>query len=180
MSLVLLMGGRQSGKTTACRRIVETARGCGLCVGGILSPAIHEQGRCVGYEVVDVAGGRSTQLAGIDVPGVERAGRFTFLPEGLELGRAALARACGSPCSLIVVDEVGPLEFGGGGWAAHLDKLAARDGVTLFTVRRSLIRDAARRWNVSPDAILDVDANPDAAIAAAVQRLRPTPSVPEA
>jgi len=172
VSIIVLTGGRQSGKTTACRRIVETARGCGLCVGGILSPAIHEQGRCVGYEVQDVSAGGSTQLAGVDVPGVERAGRFHFLPAGLELGRAALARACASPCALVVVDEVGPLEFGGGGWAAHLDALAARDGVTLFTIRRSLIREAAQRWDISPDAILDVDANPDAAIASAVARLR--------
>lgn len=146
MSLALLVGDRQSGKTTTCRRLFEQARARGTTVAGILAPAVHQAGRCVGYEVVDLATGGSTRLATVDGPGVEQVGRFHFLAEGLALGRAALEQALELPPRLLIVDEVGPLELAGGGWSEQLDRLADRPGFTLLVVRRELATQVAQRW----------------------------------
>jgi nucleoside-triphosphatase THEP1 len=156
MSLVLLVGDRHSGKTTACQRLATLTRARGLTVGGIVAPAVHQAGRCVGYEVLDLGTGQSTRLATVEGRGVEQVGRFHFLLEGLALGRAALERAAELPPRLVIVDEVGPLELTGRGWAPHLDQLAGRQGFTLFTVRPSLAAQVAERWNVSPPAWHDL------------------------
>lgn len=156
MSLALLVGDRQSGKTTTCRRLAESVRTRGLTAGGIVAPAVHQAGGCVGYDVVDLATNHATRLAAIDAAGVEHVGCFHFLPEGLALGKAALESAAGLPHDLVIVDEVGPLELSGGGWHAQLDPLARRDGLTLFAIRRSLMTEVAQRWDVAPQRCHDL------------------------
>jgi nucleoside-triphosphatase THEP1 len=168
MSLALLVGDRHSGKTSACLRVAELVRARGLTVGGIVAPAIHKAGRCVGYEVVDLATGRAARLARVDGPGVEQVGRFHFLAEGLALGRAALESAAESAHCLVIVDEVGPLELAGRGWAAYLDRLADRRGFTVFTVRRNLAGQVAGRWRASLQASHDLAGGPNAVIDALI------------
>ena len=172
MSLVLLIGDRQAGKTTTCRRLADSAHACGLTVGGIIAPAVFEQGRCAGYDVVDLATGRSTRLAVIGTGGVEHVGCFNFLADGLALGKTALEHAAQTPHDLVIVDEVGPLELAGGGWSAQLDPLVERARLTLFTVRRSLITEVARGWNVSAEDCHDLSQGADAIIERLIRSIR--------
>jgi nucleoside-triphosphatase THEP1 len=150
MSLILLIGDRHAGKTTTCRRLAEQAQQRGFSVGGIVAPAVHDRDRCTGYNVLDLATGRSTRLATLEGPGVEQVGGFHFVAEGLALGRTALTDATERAPQLVIVDEVGPLELAGGGWSRQLDELARREGVTLFTLRRALAQQVAQRWTVRP------------------------------
>lgn len=171
MSLALLVGDRHSGKTSTCRRLVELGRARGLTVGGIVAPAVHHADRCTGYDVVDLATGRSTRLATVQAPGVEQVGGFHFLPEGLAFGNAALKRAVETAHRLVIVDEVGPLELAGGGWAEQLDPLAARRGSTLFVVRRALAAHLARRWNAPDGSLHDLADGPDAVLEALLKSI---------
>lgn len=171
MSLALLVGDRHSGKTTTCRRLAERMCARGSTAGGIIAPAVHEAGGCVGYDVVDLANGRSTRLATIDGPGTEQVGRFHFLPAGLAFGKAALEQAAELTGGLVIVDEVGPLELEGGGWCQQLDQLADRRGLTLLTVRRSLAVEVARRWNAPATSLHDLVDGPDAIIARLIRML---------
>ena len=174
MSLALLVGDRHSGKTSTCRRLVESARARGLTVGGILAPAVYEGSRCIGYEVVDLATGQSTRLATTAGSGVEQTGRFHFLAEGLTLGRAALERTIEPAPELVIVDEVGQLELKGGGWSRQVDQLAAdRSGLTLLVVRRELAARVAQRWNTPSDSRYDLAQEPDTVIEAVIERVAP-------
>jgi nucleoside-triphosphatase THEP1 len=156
MSLALLIGDRQSGKTSTCRRLADSARARGLTVGGIIAPAVYERGSCAGYDVVDLVTGRSARLAVIGDGGTEHVGCFDFLAEGLALGKTALEHAAQTRHDLVIVDEVGPLELSGGGWCAQLDPLVRQDNLTLFAVRRSLMTEVARRWSVSAEDYHDL------------------------
>jgi nucleoside-triphosphatase THEP1 len=188
MGVALLVGDRQAGKTLTCRRLAEAARGRGLTVGGIIAPAVHEAGHCVGYDVVDLTSGCSTRLATADVlapasqprcapisgapapgSGEERAGCFHFHVEGLAFGRAALAFAAESQDRLIIVDEVGPLELAGGGWAAALGRLSGRAGCVLLVVRRGLVAPVAARWGTRSSPCYDVAQGADAIIEAVLK-----------
>ena len=172
MSVALLIGDRHSGKTSACRRLVESARARGLAVGGILAPATYEGGRCIGYEVVDLATGQSTHLATTAGSGVEQTGRFRFLAEGLALGRAALERTIEPAPELVIVDEVGQLELDGGGWSRQVDQLVAeRSGLMLLVVRRELATRVAQRWNTPSDSCYDLVHGPDAVVEGVIQRV---------
>jgi len=172
MSLALLVGDRHSGKTSTCRRLVESARARGQTVGGILAPAVYEGGRCIGYEVVDLATGQSTRLATTAGSGLEQTGRFHFLAEGLTLGRAALERTIEPAPQLVIVDEVGQLELEGGGWSWQGDQLAAdRSGRTLLVVRRELAARGAERWSAPPGPSYDLAQDPATVIEAVIRRL---------
>jgi len=162
VSLILLTGDRHHGKTTACRRLADAARERGYTIGGVVAPAVFQDDQCAGYDVIDLARRRTAPLARIDAVGAERAGCFQFLAEGLALGKAALDFAVSSRPRLVVVDEVGPLELSGGGWSAALTPLASRPEMTLFTVRRRLTPEIARRWTTPPEMILDLADGPDA------------------
>jgi nucleoside-triphosphatase THEP1 len=146
--LWLLTGDHRQGKTTTCRRLVERSRAAGVAVGGIVQPAVCAGGLCVGYDVLDVTSERSVPFAeiarGSEVVSV---GRFRLSGEGLAFGKAALAEALRAAPRLLIVDEVGPLELSGGGWAAELDGACRRGGVTLLSVRRSLIHEVVQRWH---------------------------------
>lgn len=93
--------------------------------------------------VVDVQTGLRRRLTLPGPPGIP-VGRFFFDPEVLAWGAEVLARRV--PCDLLVVDEVGPLELGGGGWAVGLDVLRSGDfRLGLAVVRPELLAEVQAR-----------------------------------
>jgi nucleoside-triphosphatase len=109
--IAILTGGVGSGKTTACQRLVDLARREGLRVGGVLELALFDDaGRKVGIRALHLASGESRLLAHIsrelDGPSTDQ---YSFDAEALAWVRRAVERA--SPCDLLIVDEIGPLEL---------------------------------------------------------------------
>ena len=135
--LVLWVGPRHSGKTTAAGELVRLARRRGLAVAGVLAPAIRQAGELVGFEVEDIATGRRVELARRDRAGDLRAGRFAFSKEALAFGTSALL--AGKDAALVVVDEFGPLELAGEGWRGAVDVLLGSSArVVMLVVREEL------------------------------------------
>ena len=63
---------------------------------------------------------------------------------------------------VVVVDEVGPFELSGGGWARALDALEAFDGVTILVVRESVVEAVRARWGSADTTVYGVSAaDPD-------------------
>jgi nucleoside-triphosphatase THEP1 len=74
-----------------------------------------------------------------------------------------------SAASEIVVDETGPFELSGGGWASALDRLAQNYEVTLLLVARASVVDAVRaRWGSPATFIVDVTSSSAEALAALI------------
>ncbi|MCS7316170.1 MAG: nucleoside-triphosphatase [Bryobacterales bacterium] len=147
-ALVLLTGARGEGKTTLCAELAKLVRDRGHPVAGILSPGSWSNGRRTAYQVQDLLSGEIRPLAlRSDQPGPIRQGAFLFDPAGLEFGRAALAAGAASRPGLLIVDEVGPLELRGEGWAAELDRLHAEPCCAmLWVVRPELLEQVRQRW----------------------------------
>jgi nucleoside-triphosphatase THEP1 len=154
---VIVTGGTGSGKTTLVLALVERLRAGGLRVAGIVAPGMLQQSRRSGFDIVDLRTGERRPLSReANVEGSHaRWSRFAFLPEGLALGSEALGDSA-LDADVIVVDEVGPFELSGGGWAAALDALAARyDGVMLIVVRRSVVEAVRSRWGADRALVFD-------------------------
>ena len=137
-SIVVLTGKRGIGKTTICRRVVALAQPAGWSCGGIITLALGDA-----RDVLDVGGGdvrRLTRSTGTSQAVSQ--GRFLFDPRVLSWARQRLSQA--TPCDLLVIDEIGPLELERGeGWANALDVL--RDGgfgLALVVVRPELVAQA--------------------------------------
>jgi nucleoside-triphosphatase THEP1 len=157
---VILAGDTGSGKTTFATRLVERLRARGLRVAGILAPGLLEAGRRTGFDILDVATGERRPLARehqvLPAPHA-RWSRFAFDAAGLALGRAALSPGA-QRADVVVVDEVGPFELSGGGWADALDTLNGFGGATILVVRRSIVEEVAARWGSAAALVYDVAA----------------------
>jgi nucleoside-triphosphatase THEP1 len=136
--ILVLTGPVHAGKTTflerACRRWSER----GLSCAGFLSPAVTGADGGSGYDLLELpAGPRRPYLRRGDGPGAERTGPFVFAAGALERARSILRDP--GRADLLVVDEVGPLELGGGGLWPDLSEAVRRPGRTSLLVAREAI-----------------------------------------
>jgi nucleoside-triphosphatase THEP1 len=146
--LLIVTGEIGSGKSTFCKLVVDQARQAGLRVTGLLSPAVFEDGDKTGIQVVDLGRGVSRRLARLR-SGPTRAvetKRWSFDPEAVAWGGRVLSRAV--PTELLVIDELGPLEFERGeGWMEGLRILEEGEyRAALVVIRPSLVAEAKSRW----------------------------------
>ena len=75
--------------------------------------------------------------------------RWSFYPEIVDWGNQVLKNAV--PCELLIVDELGPLEFERGeGWIAGLSAVDSGEyQIALVVIRPSLLKKAKKRWKIS-------------------------------
>jgi nucleoside-triphosphatase THEP1 len=132
--------------------IVETLLLAGKRVGGILSPAVFDQESRLGYDVLDIQTGRQMLLCRRDIaPTGGEAGPFRFAIDAVRFGNSALEQAAADRVDLIIIDELGPLEFDGRGWNSGLAKiLESFHGSLLLVVRPNLVGRLSERWPLSP------------------------------
>jgi hypothetical protein len=135
----VLTGERGSGKTLACKDLATEARTRGVDVAGILTvrsgSELHD-----GREVMDLRTSArrpfgSQAHGGTDplTPG------WHYESEVFDWATQVLSVA--TPCGLLIVDEVGPLELlGKRGWVYALDVLRGREfGAALVVCRPTLL-----------------------------------------
>jgi iron complex transport system ATP-binding protein len=146
--LFLVTGLSGMGKTTWCGQLIGLARARGLRVAGIWSPAVVENGRKTGIDMVDLHTNERRRLA--NLRGKEETAvatiQWAFDPTVITWGNQVLSNL--PPADLIVIDELGPLEFvRGEGLLAGLQVLdAGAYGVAVVVIRPSLLPDAQARW----------------------------------
>jgi nucleoside-triphosphatase THEP1 len=169
--VVIVTGERGSGKTTLAAAVAKRLRAAGVRVSGVLAPGTYRDGRRYSFEVVAVATGERRPLSARDAqPGWVEERCFWADPEGLALGRAALTAA---GADVVVVDEVGPWELAGSGWAERLDELVRQPVTLLLVVRHACLFDVTSRWALEPAAVVEADgADPDAVAALLVPPVR--------
>lgn len=153
---ILVTGEKGEGKTTLLARYATELRKAGARVAGLLAHAVWERAERSGYDVESIATGERVSLAvRSEAVGAVRQGPFAFSEVGLTLGISALTSAIESDAEVVVVDEVGPLELRGEGWAEPLDRLLAfRGPLVVLSVRPSLVEEVGRRWAFVPLAVV--------------------------
>jgi molybdopterin-guanine dinucleotide biosynthesis protein A len=145
---LLVVGEPGSGKTSWCREYIDERRKCGPAVGGILCPAISQQGQRIGSNALDLVTGQEVPFARLSrlrrFKGSEVVGDYTISRRGILFGCAAIERAVKNKCDLVVIDEVGPLELRGNGLIPAVE-LALASAVNLLLVVRSSLEEALQR-----------------------------------
>ncbi|MCJ7736825.1 MAG: hypothetical protein MUQ10_05850 [Anaerolineae bacterium] len=124
-------------------------------------------------DVRDVRSGEQRQLTtSITTAQSLVQGRFTFDAQTISWGNQVLAAAV--PCDLLMVDELGPIEFvRGQGWMTAFDVLAHRDyAVALVVIRAELLARAQEKLPFGTKAVVDVtQENRDSLGASLVERI---------
>lgn len=134
---LIITGPIESGKTSAILALSAALKEKGILVDGIASPRLLAHGKTVGYKVQDVRSGEEYPLCSLRPPGLPFR-RFYFSPEGLAKANIILARAA-KEAEVAVIDEVGPLELSGHGFAPGLSACLAAKAFLLLSVRPHLL-----------------------------------------
>ncbi len=147
MTLIIVTGERGAGKTTFCARLIELARSGGRSIGGVLSPAVIVNGQKIAIDVIDLRSDERRRLAvfnpAADYP---RELHWRFDETVLAWGNQALSTS--TPCDMLLVDELGVLEFERDqGWIAGLKAVDSGDyRLGIVVIRPELLEQAQRRW----------------------------------
>jgi nucleoside-triphosphatase len=104
---ILLTGVPGSGKTTLIQRVLQAVP---VQAHGFYTREIREQGVRKGFEIVTLAG-ETGVLAHMDIRSQERIGKYGVDLQALDSVAVAALQAGLSSGSLLVIDEIGPMEL---------------------------------------------------------------------
>jgi len=147
MKLIIVTGERGAGKTTFCARWIDLARSSGRDVAGVLSPAVIANDQKLAIDAIDLRSMRRQRLATFNPAADDpRELHWRFDADVLAWGNVVLAES--TPADILIVDELGVLEFERGqGWLAGLNVLDSGDyRLGLVVIRPELLQQAQRRW----------------------------------
>jgi nucleoside-triphosphatase THEP1 len=154
--IVIVTAPQHSGKSSLIARYVEQCHQHRVHTAGILAEGLWEGNQRSGFNLVDLSSGVRVPLAVRCAPHGQARIRFEFFQAGIDAGMAALDTERCAAANLIVVDEVGKLEVMGQGWAPYLPPLLELPVKThIWVVRESLVEAVAKRWALSPLAVVD-------------------------
>jgi len=155
--LHLVCGERGSGKTQVCAALAQLLSLYGEDLAGLISPGVFVEGRKTAIEAYDLraqqrrrlAIARAAQDSADDTQAAtqEWTSRDWIFDEGVLAWGNGILRAS-VPCGVLIVDELGPLEFiEGRGWVNGLNALDGRNyRMAVATIRPGLLERAAQRW----------------------------------
>jgi nucleoside-triphosphatase THEP1 len=155
--VLIITGAQGEGKSNLAEALAKSLREAGFSLGGIHASGFWDGGRRSGFDITDLGTGERRPLCRMQGPaGWQSQGPFRFSPDGLDFGLRALAEALRRDADVIFVDEVGPLELRGRGWAGALDVLAwRRRRPMVWVVRQGLVDEVRQRWGLAPDRVWD-------------------------
>ncbi len=159
--VVIVTGEREQGKTTMIREIVDLLKQKNISPGGFLSTGIHTDGKRTGFRIESLKDGTSVELCTTNpMKGWQKTGKYYFNPDGISFGRSLLAPSQVKDVQLVIIDEIGPVELGGQGWAVSIEELVEKTSITqLWSVRKSLVDKVSRKWNISEYQVFEAGKN---------------------
>ena len=146
--IVILTGPVRSGKTNTVKEAVKKLRKT-VKTGGITEPKAYKRNSFIGYDIQEIATGKEFPFLRIEGnENQQRLGRFFVEAESISKGISAIEASLSS--KLLVIDEIGPLELSGEGFAEALKTALERtaDGVLLLVIRDTLIEKVIETFGI--------------------------------
>jgi len=162
-NIIIITGHKSTGKTRTVLKLSDRLKSQGYTIEGFAAPKVFDNNIHTGYNIHNLS-------SLLEVPFATRKEPFestnTTIPyeiqaAGLEAGSEWLSTTEAKQADLVVIDEVGPLELKGGGWAEALNKLlATRYKFILLVIRPALLDSCVKKWNLGQPLVLDVEKHP--------------------
>ncbi len=138
---IFLTGLPGSGKSTVINKTIELLRKKGLKVGGILTPEIREKNKRVGFYVKDIFSNEMEIFASIDFKIGPKIGKYGIDTKAFEkIALKALDFAIEN-CDLIIVDEIGKMEFLSQEFKKKVYSLILIEKPLIATLHRNFVKE---------------------------------------
>ena len=132
---IVITGRPGVGKTTLIEKLVAELS---IPVGGMITREIRKCDHRVGFSVIDIATGKEGILAHIHQRNGPRMGRYRVNLHDLEeIGVAAIDNAL-SAGSVVVIDEIGPMEISSGKFIPTVEHVVASDAPFIISTHAKL------------------------------------------
>lgn len=158
-TVFIITGKRGTGKTTVTGNVIERLRTKGFTVAGILQPEYISGGKRAGFYVKDIVNGTRMILCIREASTMHRTPvLFRFNDDAFKFGKSVLSVSNVRYSDLVVIDEIGPLELEGNGWADAITLLRTQwNGPMIWIVREKLIDGIVKKWNVDDYTVFDIN-----------------------
>jgi nucleoside-triphosphatase THEP1 len=156
---IILTGAINSGKTSLLRATIRLLVKKGFHSGGFLSEGILTEQKKSGYQLLALPTNERHLLCSTTYQkDWQQIGKFFFNPHALALGNSLLNPLAARNFNPLFIDEAGPLELNGGGWAPALDTLALHETNTcILTIREGLVQQICHQFRIESPRILAVN-----------------------
>jgi nucleoside-triphosphatase THEP1 len=137
LEVIIVTGKVNSGKTTILEKLALDEKSKGISPSGIIARGVFEGKTKVGFDVKDLSTDISMPLARIGRMADHgfSAGKYSFSTQAFKFAQRAILSF--SSKGVVFIDEVGPLELKGDGYADCLKVLLDSDISRLYVAVRS-------------------------------------------
>lgn len=158
IKIFVITGEKDSGKTRFVNELLTRLQSKGIAVAGIVQNKIIKNDERYGYDLYDVQSQQTVPLCRTDAVDEDIiAGPFKFFSEAIRFGNDALSITKVQESGIVIIDEVGPLEMKGKGWASALEKLIeGYTGTLILIVRDSLTEDIFNKFQFTPKEVWNI------------------------
>jgi len=148
--IFIITGKIDSGKTTFIKNLIENLKEKKIKVGGIYSQKIFENNVRIGYDLFDINTNKSEIFLRKNINGnYNKIGIFSIFPKALELRIESLKPENNTENKIVIIDEIGNLEFSDKAWAKSLEELIKfPQNHILIVVRETLTEKVIEKWNL--------------------------------
>ncbi len=138
--LIVISGNAGSGKTTWIEEFIQLANSSGIKLDGLYSKKIIESNGLWHHNLIRVATNDERRLNTMEsLETTIKVGKFFFYEKSLTWGNDQIKASC-EKANWIIIDEIGLLEFDGGGFLPGLKQIEARNNINIIiTIRASLL-----------------------------------------
>ena len=156
---IILTGSPGDGKTTFIKKLISFLKTEDISVSGIFASGTWKDGVRDSFDVVDIETGQHLLLCDhMNTPGSLKFRHFFFKPGGIEFGLNSIKNGLKSGPKVMVIDEIGGFELIGGGWYPVLNEVIRQQNlIRILVVRRTLVNDVIKKWNIDMPQIIDVN-----------------------
>lgn len=156
--IYIVAGAVQQGKTTFIQNVVAGLRANYIGVAGFLSLGEFTNGMRSGFKLMQISSGKQIKFCkDVPVDGWLKFRKFYFNPDGFCAGHSWIKEGIESETSVLVIDELGPMELDGNGWFSTVSLLHSYAGVSVFVVRRVLVDALLELFQWKNVKIVDVE-----------------------
>ena len=156
-NVVIITGEIGSGKTSLTTALAARFKEYGIKTGGIIAPAIFENGEKKGYNLIDLSTNKIMPLSQTEAnKDMAQVGRYFFRQEAIVFGRDALSVGQNIDKQIVIIDEIGAWELQGQGWGLSLNDLIINSDIPLIlTVRKKFLEMVIESWMLQNPLVID-------------------------